>query len=72
MIIIVIFAVLLIFLLEEIPLIKKRMWKELTTAGLILLIAIFLQIGKDLGLITPINLMRKLFEPIGKIFFTQL
>jgi hypothetical protein len=42
------------------------------TVGFILSIAMFLQISKDLGIITPINLLERLFEPIGKMFFKEL
>lgn len=69
--IIIISAVLLIGLIEGVPLIKKKMWKELMTVGLLLSIAIFLQISKDLGIITPINLLERLLEPIGKMFFNE-
>ena len=72
MTLILIIAALLIGLIEGLQLIKKKMWKELMTVGFILSIAMFLQISKDLGMITPINLLEKLFEPIGKIFLNKL
>ena len=72
MTIILIITVLLIGLIEGVQLVKKKMWKELMTVGFILSIAMFLQISKDLGMITPINLLEKLLEPIGKVFLNKL
>ncbi|MFL0195040.1 hypothetical protein ACJDU8_05535 [Clostridium sp. WILCCON 0269] len=69
---IIIIAVLSICVLEGIPLIKKRMWKELLSMSLILLISLSLEISKKLGIITPINFIEKLFKPLGKIFFNKL
>lgn len=72
MIIILIITVLLIFLMEGITLIKKKLWKELTTVGFILFIAIFLEIGENWAIITPINLIKKFLEPIGRLYLNQL
>lgn len=52
--------------------IKKGMRKELTIGGSILLLALFLQVGKSFGIITPRILLQKLFEPIGKMYLNQL
>jgi hypothetical protein len=69
--VILILAVFLIFLFEGIPLIKKRMWNELTTVVLLLLIAAIMQIGKSLNMASLINIIERLFEPIGKMIFYQ-
>lgn len=69
---IIVISILLICILEGIPLMKKKMWKELLSVGSILLICLSLQIGKNLGIMTPINLIEKLFEPLGRTFFNKL
>lgn len=72
MIIILIISVLFIYLLEGVTLIKKKLWKELTTVTIILSIAIFLEISKNLGMITAINLIEKFLEPIGRLYLNKL
>lgn len=55
--------------IEGIPLIKKRMWKELTALIILLLIAILLVITKLLNLPTPLKIMNNLICPFGKKIF---
>lgn len=55
--------------IEGVPLIKKRMWKELNTLIILLLIAIFLVITKLLNLPTPLKIMDNLIYPFGKKVF---
>lgn len=62
----------LICLIEAIYLIPKGMKKELTAVAIILSIAVFIQISNGYGMDTPIGLIRRLFEPIGKAFFNRL
>lgn len=69
---IVIISSFLIGILEGIPLVKKKMWKELLCVGFLLIMALFFQIGNNLGMATPIDLIEKLFEPIGKTFLNKL
>jgi hypothetical protein len=69
---IVIISSFLIGLLEGIPLLKKRMWKELLCVGFLLIMSLFFQTSKNLGMATPIDLIEKLFEPIGKTFLNKL
>lgn len=64
----IIFAV-TIALLEGIPLIKKKSWKELTTLVILLLIAIILVIEKLLEIPTPISIINNLLYPFGKAIF---
>ncbi|MFA6941542.1 MAG: hypothetical protein WCQ54_11300 [Clostridiaceae bacterium] len=72
MTIILIITALLICLIEGVPLIRKGMWKEFTTISFLLFIALFIQIGVKLGMPTPIDLIEKLFMPIGKMFLKRL
>jgi hypothetical protein len=67
----IILAVLLIFLLEGIPLIKNKMRNELIAVVVLLLIALGLQICKSSNMITPIDIIKKIFEPVGKMIFKQ-
>jgi hypothetical protein len=54
---------------EGLPLIKKKMWKELVTLMILLLIAILLVVEKILGIPNPINIMNNLLYPFGKTIF---
>jgi hypothetical protein len=65
-------AVLIICIVEGIPLIKAEMRKELITVVIILLIGLVVEITSNLAIITPIGLIQKVFEPIGKMFLTNL
>jgi hypothetical protein len=69
--IVLIAAILLIFIFEGLPLIKKKMWKELAAAGLLIILAVFIQISQSLNILTPIDILEKIFEPVGKIIFKQ-
>lgn len=69
---IVIISVFLIGIFEGIPLAKKKMWKELLCIVTLLIMALLFQTSKNLGMATPIDLIEKLFEPIGKTFFNKL
>jgi hypothetical protein len=55
--------------IEGIPLIKKRLWKELATLIILLLIAMLLVIGELLSLPTPLKIINNLIHPFGKTFF---
>lgn len=55
--------------IEGIPLIKKKMWKELTVLMILLLIAILLVITKLLKLPTPLKILNNLISPFGKAVF---
>ncbi|OAA92700.1 hypothetical protein [Clostridium coskatii] len=69
---IVIISAILIVLFEGILLIKKKMGKELLYASFLLMMSLFFQIGKNLGIPGPIDLIENLFKPIGKIFLNRL
>lgn len=68
----IITASVLICLIERLYLVPKGMKKELTAVIIISAITVFLQIGSGLGLSTPIGLIQKLFEPIGRTLFNRL
>lgn len=55
--------------IEGMPLIKKKMWKELVTLMILLLIAIFIVVEKMLGISNPLNVMNNLLYPFGKTIF---
>lgn len=63
---IVLSSVILIFAVDGLKMIKKKQWKELAAFGILLAIALILQIAKDLGLPAPLNVIDKLFRPLGK------
>lgn len=65
-------AVLITCAIEGIPLIRAKMRKELTTVIIILFVGLVLEINSSLFMITPISLMQKIFEPIGRAFLTNL
>ena len=55
--------------IEGIPLIKKKMWKELITTLFLIVTAIFLGIIKNLDMSTPLEILREILYPFGiKIF----
>jgi hypothetical protein len=65
-------AVLIICIVEGIPLIKAEMKKELITVVIISLVGLVIEINSNLAMITPIGLIQKVFEPIGRMFLTNL
>jgi hypothetical protein len=54
---------------EGIPLIKKKMWKELVTLISLIVIAILLVIEKLLDIPTPMNVINNLLYPFGRTIF---
>lgn len=62
-------AVILISLHEGMPLLKRRLWRELGTLGLINISATYLAIAELLGMSTPLNWLEQLLSPIGKMIF---
>ena len=69
MIVLFILAVILIFLYDGVPLLKKRLWRELGTIGVLVGAASYLCIVDILGMSTPVNWLEQLLSPIGKILF---
>jgi hypothetical protein len=68
---ILISAIFLIFFFVGVPLIKKKTWNELTVVIVLLMAALTVQLCKSLNMITPIGIIEKIFEPVGKIIFKQ-
>lgn len=66
MIVFLIVAVVLICLAEVPPLVKKKLWKELTTFGFIIGAAIFLGIVELLTSTTPVEWLEQLLIPVGE------
>lgn len=62
-------SVITICLAEGIPMIKKRLWKELTVFGLLIGAAVFLAAGKFMGFRTPVDILYNLLSPLGKAIF---
>jgi hypothetical protein len=58
-------------LFEGLPLIRGKRWKELTAFSILLGISLFIGIGKTLGLPTPIELLHRWLDPIGRAIFKQ-
>jgi hypothetical protein len=62
----VLILVALIFAVDGVKLIKKKQWREFITFGILLGLALLLEIGKDLGFLGPINIIDKLLSPLGR------
>lgn len=69
MTILVVFTALAIGLVEGIPLGKQGQWKELAVMITLLGIAFLLAVGYYLGLPSPLSLLERLLEPVGKAIF---
>ncbi|EGW39524.1 hypothetical protein [Desulfosporosinus sp. OT] len=69
MTVLIVFAALAISLAEGIPLGKQGQWKELAVMSTLLGMTILLAAGNYLGLPSPLSLLERLLEPIGKAIF---
>lgn len=67
-----IFIAFIAYFIEGKDLFRKGMKKELATGGVILLLALILLITKSFGIVTPINFLKNLFEPIGRMYLNPL
>lgn len=61
-------AVIFIFLLEGVPLIKKGQWRELGTFSFLIAIAFLIGIAKKMD-IPPVGWLQQLFGPVGEAIF---
>ncbi len=68
---ILVLIVIVIILAEGIPLVKKKLWKELVTFGILIFISIVLMVGKRLDIQPPLGLLGNLLSPIGKMLFMK-
>ena len=69
MLLVLILISIIIGLIEGIPLVKKKLWKELATVVSLIIIAIFLEIVNILGMPTPMHILKDLLSPLGKVIF---
>ena len=69
MTVLIVFAALPIGLAEGIPLGKQGQWKELAVMSTLLIMAFLLAAGYYLGLPSPLELLERLLEPVGKAVF---
>ena len=69
MTVLIVLAALAIGIVEGIPLGKQNQWKELAVMSSLLSLALLLAASPSLGLPTPIALMERLLEPLGKAIF---
>lgn len=69
MTILIAFIALGIGLAEGIPLGKQRQWKELVVISTLLSMALLIDLGKTVGLPTPIALLERFLEPVGGAIF---
>lgn len=69
MTVLILFTALAIGLAEGIPLGKKSQWKELAVMSTLLGMAFLLAAGYYLGLPSPLALLERLLEPVGKAIF---
>jgi hypothetical protein len=67
--ILLILAVSVIFLLDGIPLIKRKQWRELLVFVIILAIACYLFVGSKIGLRPPVKALSAIFGDLGKKLF---
>jgi energy-coupling factor transporter transmembrane protein EcfT len=66
LLIFVLLAIVLIFIVDGLPLIKNKQWKEFATMGLLLGISLLLVIGKMLNILSPLSFIDKLLGPLGR------
>lgn len=69
MIAVFILAVVLIFLYDGLPLLKRKLWRELGVMGILIGSATYLGITEILGMTTPVHWLEQLLGPIGEIIF---
>ena len=69
MIALIVFAALAIGVAEGIPLLKQGQWKELAVMSTLLGMAFLLVVGFRFGLPSPLMLLERLIDPIGKAIF---
>ena len=69
MTVLVMFTAIAIGLVEGIPLRRQGQWKELAVMSTLLGMAFLLAAGYYLGLPSPLALLERLLEPVGKAIF---
>jgi len=69
MIVTVLLAAIVVYVVDGLPLIKKKQWKELTMFGTLLGFALLAQITSDLGFPTLLSLIDKSIGSLGRAIF---
>ncbi|MDO0824620.1 hypothetical protein [Desulfosporosinus nitroreducens] len=69
MTVLIVFMAAAIGLAEGVPLAKKDQWRELATMSALLGIASLLAVASYFGFPSPLVLLERLLEPIGKAVF---
>lgn len=62
-------AIAIIFVMDEIPLIRNKQWKDLTVSIGIMAVAGALLAGRYAGMTAPLKLLDGLLEGLGKKWF---
>lgn len=62
----------MIALAEGPALFKARKWRELSTFGVLLFVALLIGAGKALGMPTPVELLERWLRPLGKALLGSL
>lgn len=62
-------AILSIGLLEGYPLLRQHLWKELVVMSTLLSLAFLLVVINRFGWPTPVNILERLLEPVGRAVF---
>jgi len=68
-VILIILAAIIIALAEGVPLIKKRLWRELGIFFCLILLAVFIGIAKELDITSPAMWLHQLIGPAGEVIF---
>lgn len=71
MIIYLIFALILICLFDGVSLARRKLWRELSTLGVLITIAIIIVIAKKFHIPTLVDILHQLFRPIGEVLFRE-
>jgi hypothetical protein len=61
-----------VFLFEGLPLIREKSWKEFAAFSILIGLSIILGVGKVFGMPTPVELLHRILEPVGRALFKQL
>lgn len=64
-------AAILICLLDGVPLVKNKQWRELGTLGFLIVAAILLLVVNKINIPSPIEVLQQLLSPIGKFVFKE-
>jgi hypothetical protein len=60
-----------VYLFEGLPLIREKKWPELIAFSILIGVSLVLGVGKVFGVPTPVELLHRILEPVGRAFFKQ-